>query len=493
MSYKNQSSVKEKAVQGMFWSSFGSFSFQIIRTLTQIILARLLWPEAFGLFAIVMAFISIAQYLIENGLTLYLIRKKDLELLESSTLFYSNIIFSLIIFLGFLVFSPYISSEFNDNQVGIMLILTSISLIFNAFTSVHKALLTRALKFKGQSLINLSSTISAGIISIALAYFGFGIYTLVLYTVLFQLLVSIQLIIIYPFKPIFGFDWKFFKSSLIYSWKLMVSGLIHTAYENIFNILLAGVYSVSTLGFYTNALKIRDGAAQTLTDSIQKVSFPYLSTMQDSKEALRENTKVILRMSSFIIFPILLGLAATGQSIVMVLFGDKWLGMVAFIEVLSINGLLIPLHKINLNVMNVIGRTDIYLKLEIIKKGIALLSLGISFYFELSIINILWVLFLNAFLGWVINALYTGKYIGYGLLHQTSDIFPSFLSASLMALVVYLIPNILHTSTFITLLMQVIVGGLVYVLLGKLLIRKEFDQLLSVIKNLKSKIIKKGT
>jgi len=486
MTDKNNS-IKNKAINGMMWSSMGSFAFQIVRILTQILLARLLWPEAFGLLAIVMAFVSVANYLIENGLTLFLIRKKELNENDSTTLFYANVSFSLIMVLIFFVISPYLSIYFKEDSLDLMLRITSISIFFNALGSVHKAILTRQIEFKGQTIIMLLSAIISGIIAIASAYLNFGIWSLVIYNILYQLVQTILLLNVYHYFPKGKFDKEFLKESVIYSWKLMLSGLIHTLYENIFSIIMADLYSVSSLGYYSNALKIRDGAAQTLTDSIQRVSFPVLSTFQDEKQKLRETSSKILKLTVFVIFPLLFGLAATSSSIVKVVFSDLWLGMIPVMQVLAFNGLLIPLHKINLNILTVIGRTDLYLKLEIIKKIIAFSTIGLMLILKIDMIGLLWGLLLNAIFGYLINVYYVDKFINYSLIDQVKDIINIFISSIIMSLFVYGIDIFTSFGSLMTLSLQVIIGMIIYVFLSYIISREEFNTILSILARITSK------
>lgn len=486
MTDKNNS-IKNKAINGMMWSSMGSFAFQIVRILTQILLARLLWPEAFGLLAIVMAFVSVANYLIENGLTLFLIRKKELNENDSTTLFYANVGFSIIMILLFFIISPYLSIYFKEESLNLMLRVTSISILFNALGSVNKAILTRQIEFKGQTIIMLLSAVISGVIAIGAAYLNFGIWSLVIYNVLYQLFQTLLLLNVYHYFPKGKFDKAFLKESVIYSWKLMLSGLIHTLYENIFSIIMADLYTVTSLGYYSNALKIRDGAAQTLTDSIQRVSFPVLSTFQDEKQKLRETNSKILKLTVFIIFPLLFGLAATSSSIVNVVFGDLWLGMIPVMQVLAFNGLLIPLHKINLNILTVIGRTDLYLKLEIIKKVIAFITIGLMLVLKIDMIGLLWVLLLNAILGYLINVYYVEKYINYSLADQVKEILSIFIASVIMGISVYSLDLLTSFGSLTTLVLQVFLGITVYTLLSYILSKEEFNTILSILNRMITK------
>ena len=470
--------LKNKAIQGMMWSSIGSLIFQVIRTLTQIVLARFLWPEAFGYLAIVMAFISISQYLIENGLTMHLIRSPQIDESLSSTIFYSNVGFSLIISLLLILYAPFLARNYESVDLSWMLQLLALSLVFMALGSVHKALLTRNIQFKGQVFVNLISATLAGIVAISLAILKFGIVALVVYNLLYQFLQWILITRIYSFKPIHRFNRKQFREAISFSWKLMLSGLINTIYENIFNLIMGGIYNLTSLGFYSNALKIRDGAAQTLTDSIQKVSYPVLSSIQDDLAKFKESTKVILKLSVYIIYPILFGLAALSEPLIKIVFGDLWLGMIPIMQILAMNGLLIPLHKVNLNILTSLGRSDLYLKLEFIKKAIAFTTLGFGFMLHWDLTLILWLLFFNATLGWMVNAHYSKNLINYGFLEQLEDISKTIIGSLMMAGVVW------GTSQWITswtyLMLIVVLGIMTYLLASILFIQTEFKTLWSI-------------
>ncbi|HET6785546.1 MAG TPA: lipopolysaccharide biosynthesis protein [Erysipelotrichaceae bacterium] len=486
---ETNTNIKSKAINGMMWSSGGSFAFQIIRILTQIILARLLWPEAFGLVALVMAFVSVANYLIENGLTLFLIRKQKLEENDAFSLFIANMIFAFIIVTIFVLGSPWISVYLNEPSTQMLLVVSSSAIIFNAYGSVHKAMLTRDLQFRGQTMSMLVAAIVSGIIAVTVSMLNFGVWSIVIYNVSLQLIQTILLTQIYHLDLRGKIDRQFLKEAIIYSWKLMLSGLIHTVYENIFNLIMGALFSVSALGFYSNALKIRDGAAQTLTDAIQKVSFPVLSKLQNQKESMLETSRRILKLSIFIIYPILIGLAATSESIVKVVFNEQWLGMIPIMQILAINGLMIPLHKVNLNILTVIGRTDLYLRLEIIKKIVAFTTISIALWYGVSIIELLWVLFINAQIGYLINVHYSKEFVGYGYIDQIKDISPITLVSFAMGAGVLAV-SLLNLGSVSLLGLQVITGFVLYVLLSYLFIKKEFNDVWNILLMFKNKLIK---
>ena len=487
---ETNTSFKTKAINGMLWSSGGSFAFQVIRILTQIILARLLWPEAFGLVALVMAFVSVANYLIENGLTLFIIRKQELNENDAYSLFIANMIFASSIVILFILGSGLIASYLKEPSTQLLLIVSSSAILFNAFGSVHKALLTRDLQFRGQTVIMLVSAIVSGFIAVVVSILSFGVWSLVIYNVSYQFIQTVLLVRLYSFNYRGKLDRIFLKEAIIYSWKLMLSGLIHTVYENIFNIIMGSLFSISALGYYSNALKIRDGAAQTLTDAIQKVSFPILSKLQDNKDSMVEASRRILKLSIFIIYPILFGLAATSESIVKVVFNEQWLGMIPIMQILAINGLLIPLHKVNLNILTVIGRTDLYLRLEIIKKIVAFITISMALMIGVTLEGLLWVLFINAVLGYIINVHYSKVFIGYGYIDQIKDISPITIVSIMMGVLVYLCSNI-NISTLYLLVLQIGVGALSYIVLSYFFLKTEFNDVLNIIKSMIKRIVRK--
>ena len=487
---ETNTSFKTKAINGMLWSSVGSFAFQVIRILTQIILARLLWPEAFGLVALVMAFVSVANYLIENGLTLFIIRKQELNENDAYSLFIANMIFASSIVILFILGSGLIASYLKEPSTQLLLIVSSSAILFNAFGSVHKALLTRDLQFRGQTIIMLVSAIVSGFIAVVVSILSFGVWSLVIYNVSYQFIQTVLLVRLYSFNYRGKLDRIFLKEAIIYSWKLMLSGLIHTVYENIFNIIMGSLFSISALGYYSNALKIRDVAAQTLTDAIQKVSFPILSKLQDNKDSMVEASRRILKLSIFIIYPILFGLAATSESIVKVVFNEQWLGMIPIMQILAINGLLIPLHKVNLNILTVIGRTDLYLRLEIIKKIVAFITISMALMIGVTLEGLLWVLFINAVLGYIINVHYSKVFIGYGYIDQIKDISSVTIVSIIMGVLVFLCSKIIISTSYL-LVLQISVGALSYILLSYFFLKTEFNDVLNIIKSMMKKIIRK--
>jgi len=475
--------IQNDAIKGMMWSTLGSFTFQIVRVLSQIILARLLFPEAFGILAIVLSFVTVINYLIDNGLSLYIIRIKEIDDEKIFTVFIANLIFAIMAYIILFLFSPLITQYFNENSLDIILKWTSLAIIFNALGSVHKSLLSRSFNFKGLSIVSLVSAIIAGIFAIILALLNFGIWTLVVYHLLFQVIQTTLLLLKYNYLKLSNLRLDFFKEAFHFSWKLMVSGLLNTLYENFFNIVVGAMYSISALGYYSNALKIRDGITQILLDSIQRVSFSYLSKFQEQKEMLKNTTKLILEISVLLISPLLIGIAVTSDSLVRIVFGELWLGMIPIIQVLCISGLLIPLHRINLTTLTVVGRTDLYLRIELMKKLILVFIVVVSAIYKIELLSLLKILLVNSLFVVFVNSYYSKTIMNYSILTQIKDYLIAMFPAFIMGLVVYSIPLILNGGLVLSFLLQVLFGVLVFTLLCSILYKKEIKNLLFFIRN----------
>jgi O-antigen/teichoic acid export membrane protein len=460
----SQPTSAKSALKGIAWSSGGSVVFQIIRIVTQIVLARFILPSEFGLFAVIFSLLNVANYFIENGFSLHYIRKKTLDENDDASLWIINVVFSMVLMLGLIVIAPFLNSIFKERDMIIYFFVASISIIFNGIGSLHRARLTRALMFKELVSYSLISTIIAGVIAIIMAYLGLRVWTLVLYHLMYQGLIMILLMVNGKNIPTLRFSMKFMKESYSFSWKLMASGLLHTLYESTFNVLIAGIYSVTNLGYYSNALRIRDGVAQTTSEAIQKVTYPYLSQIQDQAEAYRESNRKILKYSMMVIAPLIMGLVTVADPLVKFLFNENWYDMIPILQLLSINGLFIPLHRINLNVLTTLGRSDLYLRLEIWKKLFAIACVAVVFYLRLDILILLSVLLLTGAFGYVVNTIYTDKLVQYGLMLQIKDLLPILVSNLVMVGGIMLLHNLTSLNLLLNLILSVLIGVISYTL-----------------------------
>lgn len=462
---KDQSILKKKAVNGLFWSFFDLLSNQGIRFITQIILARLLLPEDFGVIGMITVFISLSQSIIDSGFSNALIRERKPSQKDYSTVFYFNLLASIIMYIVLFISANGISIFFNEPRLVGMLRVLGIVVIINSFGIIQRTMLTKKIDFKRQTKISFISSIISGIFAIILAYLGFGVWSLVFQNLVMQLIQSILLILMNKWKPSLVFSIKSFRKLFSFGWRILVSGLIDTLYNNLYYLIIGKAFSSNDLGYYTNAQKFRDTATQSLTSSIQKVSYPVLSDINDDEEKLKYGFKKIIRNSAFVIFPIMMGLIAVANPLINLIFGEKWSNSIVYFQVLCLSGMLFPLHSINLNILQVKGRSDLFLRLEIIKKLIGLALVVIVLLMKLGIIGLLWASVISSIISYFLNSYYSAELISYSTKEQIKDVLPSFIVAIIMGGFVIFIPNILSiiTSSLVLLVIQVIVGVIIYV------------------------------
>ncbi len=460
------SNLKTKTIKGMFWSFSEIVSLQGINFVVQIFLARLLMPEDFGLIGMITIFIAVSQSLIDSGFTSALIREKNVTNTDYSTVFYFNLVVSVVIYFILFFSSPLISNFFNELQLVSILRILSIVIIINAFGLIQRTILIREINFKTQTKITFISSVISGIVAIICAFLGFGVWSLVIRQILMQLVQSLLLIIHNKWIPTLEFNIESFKHFFGLGWKLLVSGLINTLYTNIYYPIIGKFFSATDLGYFTNAKKMNDVPSMATSQAVQKVSYPVLSQIQDNEVTLKNGFRKAIKNTTFINFPLMMGLAAIAEPLIKSLFGEKWAPSIPYFQIMCFAGMLYPLHSLNLNILQVKGRSDLFLKVEIIKKIIGICSIIIILLFGLGITGLLWAEVVTNIISFFINSFYSKKMIGYSTLDQIKDIYPIFFASMIMAGVVYSLLFFLHLNNILLLLIQIPVGILVYILLS---------------------------
>ncbi|MBO3342222.1 lipopolysaccharide biosynthesis protein, partial [Clostridium perfringens] len=428
-------SLKSKSLSGIFWTFSETVLNQGIQFLIQIFLARLLLPEEFGLIGMITVFIAVSNSIIDSGFTNALIREKNPTQEDYSTVFYFNLLTSVILYIILYILSPQISLFFNQPKLLNILRILAITLIINSFSIIQRTILTKKINFKVQMNINIVSSLVSGIIAVVLAFKGFGVWSLVFRTIIMQTMQSILLCIFNHWKPSLVFSIKSFNKLFSFGWKLLVSGLIDTLYNNLYYLIIGKIYSPVDLGYYTNAQKLRDVAATSISTSVQKVTYPVLSEIQDDKDELINAYRKIIKNSVYITFPIMIGLSSVARPLIMLLFGDNWISSIEYFQILCIAGMLYPLHAINLNILQVKGRSDLYLRLEIIKKVISLILIFIAIFSRLGVIALIWIMVVNSIISFFINSYYSKDIIGYSTIEQIRDILPILFMTIIMGIV----------------------------------------------------------
>jgi O-antigen/teichoic acid export membrane protein len=460
---QEQNSLKQKSISGLFWSFFDLLANQGIRFIIQIVLARLLLPKHFGEIGMITVFIAVSQSIVDSGFTNALIREKDSSQEDYSTVFYFNLIIAAILYIVLFFSANAISNFFKEPQLFYILRVLTLVLIINSFGLIQRTMLIKNIDFKTQTKISIISSGVSGVVAIIFAYVGFGVWSLVIQILLMQFIQSLLLCLSNRWIPSLVFSIGSFKRLFGFGWKLLVSGLINTLYQNIHYVIIGKSFSALELGYYTNAQKLRDTASQSITTAIQKVSYPVLSSIQGEDEKLRVGYKNIIKNSVFITFPIMLCLAAVANPLINLLFGANWISSIPYFQVLCFAGMLFPLHAVNLNILQVKGRSDLFLGLEIIKKIVGITSIGIVLFLKMGIMGLLWATVLNSYIAYFINSYYSAELLSYSTKEQIKDIMPIFTVSILMGAIVYISGIMVPCNNFIKIISQSFVGVVVYV------------------------------
>ena len=452
--------LKRKTVSGVMWSAIERFSLQGVQFVMQLVMARLLLPSDYGMIAMLTIFLQIAQAFIDSGFTNALIQKKDRTEVDYSTVFYFNIIIALLFYCILFVSAPLIAKFYNMPDLILVMRVMALSLIILSFSAVHKTKLTIEINFKIQSKITLIAAGISGIIGVGIAYWGYGVWALVYQSILNAMLTTILFNCFYRWKPLKTFSMKSFKRLFSFGSKLLVSGLIHTVYYNLYGIVIGKRFSAAELGYYTRAEQFAILPSYNLSAIITRVTFPILSSIQDDNERLASTYRKYIRLSSYLIFPLMVGLASLANPLVDLFLTEKWNGTVALLQILCFDWMFDHLSGINLNLLYVKGRSDLALRLEIIKKiiGITILLASIP----LGIIGMCLGRVLYSLIATYANTYYTNSLIGLSFRTQLKDIIPYLILSLAMGGVVYA-TTYLGLSNIIQLIIGITIGILFYI------------------------------
>ena len=479
-----QESLKDKTVKGVVWSAVERFSVQGIQFVIGIILARLLMPSDYGIIAMLSIFLAVSQTFVDSGFSNALVRKIDRTESDYSTAFYFNVVigffFYFLLFLG----APYIALFYHTPILTPITRVVGLTIVFNSLCIVQEAILTIKIDFKTQAKVSLLSTILTGVIGVILAYKGFGVWALAIQGVSFSFLRMFLFWILAKWRPIASFSKQSFRQLFGYGSKLLASGLLDTTYNNIYPIVIGKFFSSLSLGFFTRAHQFASFPSSNITGILQRVTFPVLSTIQNEDERLRLNYRKILRLSAYIIFPMMIGLAAVASPLIHVLLTSKWEGCVLYLQIICFAMMWYPIHAINLNLLQVKGRSDLFLRLEILKKivGVGILCVSIPLGIKAMCIGIC----CSSFISLAINTYYTGKLIQVGFFRQMNDLLPIVFNCLIMGGLAFAVTHI-DALPIVKLVLGLFTGFLYYLLAGYIMKSPELQMLLNIIKKYVSK------
>lgn len=454
------SSVSSKSIHGIIWSAVERFSLQGVQFAIGIVLARILSPSDFGMIGMLSIFISLSQTFIDCGFSNALIRQKNVAANDYGTTFVINFAISVFAFVVLYILAPFVADFYNMPDLKLVMQVFSVTLIINALFAVHKVKLTRNVDFKTQSKASLCSAIASGIVGITLAYNGFGVWSLIFQSICNSVLNLFMLTFLLKWFPCPAFSKESFHNLFGFGSKILVASIISSIYSNLYNIVIGKIFSAGSLGYYTRADQLANFPSHNVAGILSRVTYPILSQLQDDSMRLRGIYVKYLQISCFVVFPLMMGLAALANPLVLILLGEKWIPSVLLLQLLCFGLMLDPICNINLNLLYVKGRSDLVLKLEVIKKTIAVIILVASLPFGLAGLCVGRSIY--GIVATILNMTYTGRFIELSMWGQAKLILPAMGLSVFMAAVCFSFTTQV-VSPVLSLFGGIVVGFIVYI------------------------------
>lgn len=458
--------LKEQAISGIMWNAIGKFSSYAIEFIVGIILARVLTPKEFGLIGTIMVLIVLSDVFINSGFSHAIIRKQNCTQKDYSTVFLFNLAIGVLLFILLVITARPISIFFNNAELRPLIQVLGIGLIISSLTLIQRARLTRLIDFKLQTKISLISSVVSGIIAIIMASNGFGVWSLIAKYLINQGCNSVMLWYWSKWKPDLVFSMDSFRELFGFGSKLLLSRLIGTLMQNLNYIIIAKYFTPQDLGYFTRAEMFKNLISQNATYIVTTVGYPVLAKIQDDKLRMKMAFRKMLVNTFFIIVILMAGMASTAKAMILALIGEQWLPSVILLQLLCFVGVLMPLNSMNVNILNVVGRSDLYLRLQAIVELLAIPNIFLGIFFGIKPL-ILGMIFIEL-VSYLIFNHESNKVLNYPLREQFFDIIPGLVLALSMAVIVYAAGFVIPFSPIITLLIQVLIGMLIVVASGEL-------------------------
>ena len=475
------SSLKLKTVHGVFWSLLERVGQQGIQAVIFIILARLLLPAQFGLIAMLTIFMAIAQAFLNSGFGSALIQKKDATHVDSCSIFYFNIVVGIVAAGLLCLAAPWIAAFYEEPALTALTRFLSLNLVINSFALIQSTLLVKHVDFKTQLKVSITATIISGIIGVTLAYRGFGVWSLAIQSVTSTLFSTVLLWFFNNWRPSLVFSFAALKSMFTFGSRLLFSSLIDTVFRNIYLVVIGKIFTATDLGFYSRAKSCIRLSAENLTLSVSRVTFPVFSKVQDDISRLKRGVQKALTTLVFLNFPLMTGLLLIAKPLVLVLLTEKWAPCVPYLQLLCVMGLLYPLHVINLNVLMAKGRSDLFLRLEVLKTILVVIAIAISYRWGIT--AMIYGQICVSILGYYLNSYYTGRLIGYPLREQVVDLLPYLGMAVAMGIGVHCIGLLPFPNNWTLLISQVLAGVIIYVALNRIFRTSAFSEIVDLLRD----------
>ena len=471
-----------KVFSNFIWRFAERCGAQLVTFIVSIVLARILTPSDYGTIALVTVFTTILQVFIDSGLSTALIQKKDADDLDFSSVFYFNFVICIILYLIMFVSAPFIADFYKDSSLVSIVRVISLTLVISGVKGVQQSYVSRHMLFKRFFFSTLGGTIFSAVLGIIMAYAGFGVWAIVFQQLSNNAIDTLILWITVKWRPIKKFSWSRLKNLLSFGWKMLASSLLDTVYNNLRNMIIGKLYTSADLAFYNQGDKFPKLIVTNINTSIDSVLLPTMSNEQDNHVRVKDMTRRAIKISTYIMAPLMIGLAFCVKPIVQIVLTDKWLPCVPYLQIFCISYLFWPIHTANLNAIKAMGRSDLFLKLEVIKKFIGMILLLITM--NISVMAMAYSLLISGLISQVINSWPNRYLLKYSYIDQIKDILPNIVMALIMGVFVYFI-NYLNLSVLVSLMVQIILGGIIYLVLSIFTKNDSFIYLINILKNRK--------
>lgn len=460
------SPLKERVLSGLLWRGLERVGTQGIQFVIAIVIARQLMPKDFGTVALISVFIALAAVFVESGFGAALIQKRDATDLDFCSIFYFNLGGASLLY-GVLFFgAPWVSTFYHDPILTPVIRVLALALILQAFGKIQSTLLTRDMKFKLSMKVSLAASLIAGTIGVGMAYSGFGLWSLVFSSLGSAGATSVLLWFVVGWRPHLRFSLRSIRSLFRYSSKLLASGLLDTAFNNLHTAVIGKFFSPVALGFYNRGQSFPSFLVNSISGTISGVMFPALAGCQDDIGSVKRILRRMLKTTTFLVFPALLGLAVIADPLVVLVLTEKWLPCSPFLQVSCVTFAFWPIHVANLQVIKALGRSDIFLTLEVMKKALVVAAILVTLPYGLMAMVVGQAA--TSFMSIAINARPNSRLIDYSIREQLTDILPNLLAALSMAVLTYAL-GLLVKPLLLRLVVQILVGVASYVVLCHLL------------------------
>ena len=473
-----QGSLKNRTLAGMAWSGIDNIFQFGVTFIVSIILARILSPDDYGLLGIITIFTALCTTLINAGFSTALIRKNNATDSDYNTVFIINLIMSLVLYVIIYASAPFISDFFNREELTLLIKVSSIGIILGALAIVQHTRLTKRIDFKSQTKITIIASVASGAIGILMALLGYGVWALVTQQLSSQLFRTILLWYVNKWLPNIQFSYSSFRELFGFGWKILASELLETIWKELYQVVVGKFYSPATLGQYTRAKQFSTLFSSNLTTVIGRVTFPVLSNIQDDKERMVVAYRKLIKSVMFIAAIPMFFLGAISEPLLYCLIGEEWHDAAIYLPLICICGSLYPLHALNLNMLKVQGRSDLFLGIEIVKRIVTIIPLLVGVF--VGILPMLFVNLLNSVFAFFLNSHYSGKVLGYNSLMQIKDIAPSFTIAIVLSLSVYFLKYI-PLSYWLILPIQLIMGGIIFIIICHITNNDEYNEIRGIV------------